>query len=66
MEFVSAHWDPTGKRWVGGAGQHGHVCASQCIGTDRAIGFILVTVQRRQSTAAKRLPPWGDAVASCR
>lgn len=41
MEFVSAHWDPTGKRWVGGAQDNTVMFAlHNASATDRAIGFI--------------------------
>ena len=41
MEFVSAHWDPVGKRWVGGAQDNTVMFSSSgAKPADAAVGFI--------------------------
>ena len=64
MELVSAHWDPMGKRWVGGA-QDNTVMATPVnasgAGASRAMGFIFgdgtVTAVDAVATPTPRL--WG-------
>ena len=40
MEFVSGHWDPQGKRWIGGA-QDNDVQVGPVNGTTRALGVVM-------------------------